>query len=72
LHRANSLLEHRAYAIDNVSDVGRSVATRDVRSAEDYTQWLDEVFAALDLREVNLVGMSYGAWITANMALRRP
>ncbi|MBL8680202.1 MAG: alpha/beta fold hydrolase [Myxococcales bacterium] len=63
--------DFRAYAIESVSDVGRSVATRDVRSAEDYTQWLDEVFAALDLREVNLVGMSYGAWITANMALHR-
>lgn len=62
----------RAYAIDSVSDVGRSVPSRDMRSAEDYAQWLDEVFAALDLREVNLMGMSYGAWITANMALLRP
>lgn len=63
---------YRVYAVDSVSDVGRSVPTRDLRSAADYAQWLDELFAALDLRDVNLVGMSYGAWITAHMALLRP
>ncbi len=63
---------YRTYAVDSVSDVGRSVPTRDMRSAADYAQWLDELFEALDLRDVNLVGMSYGAWITANMALLRP
>lgn len=63
---------YRTYALDSVTDVGRSVPTRDIRSAADYTRWLDEVFEALDLRDVNLLGMSYGAWITAHMALRRP
>ncbi len=63
---------YRTYAVDSVSDVGRSVPARDVRSAADYAQWLDELFEALDLRDVNLMGMSYGAWITANMALLRP
>jgi pimeloyl-ACP methyl ester carboxylesterase len=63
---------YRTYAVDSVSDVGRSVPTRDLRSAADYAQWLDELFEALDLRDVNLMGMSYGAWITAHMALLRP
>lgn len=63
---------YRTYAVDSVADVGRSVPARDVRSAADFAQWLDELFAALDLREVSLVGMSYGAWIAANMALLRP
>ncbi|MCZ7682916.1 MAG: alpha/beta hydrolase [Sandaracinaceae bacterium] len=63
---------YRTYAVDSVSDVGRSVPARDVRSASDYAQWLDELFEALELRDVNLVGMSYGAWITAHMALLRP
>ena len=63
---------YRTYAVDSISDVGRSVPTRDVRSAEDYAQWLDELFEALELRDVNLIGMSYGAWITAHMALLRP
>jgi pimeloyl-ACP methyl ester carboxylesterase len=63
---------YRTYALDSVTDVGRSVPTRDIQSAADYTQWLDEVFGALDLRAVNLLGMSYGAWIAAHMALLRP
>lgn len=63
---------YRTYAVDSVSDVGRSVPARDMRSAADYAQWLDELFEALDLREVNLMGMSYGGWITASMALLRP
>jgi pimeloyl-ACP methyl ester carboxylesterase len=63
---------YRTYAVDSVSDVGRSVPARDMRSAADYAQWLDELFVALDLRDVNLMGMSYGGWVTANMALLRP
>lgn len=63
---------YRTYAVDSVSDVGRSVPARDLRSADDYAQWLDEFFDALGLHDVNLMGMSYGSWITANMALRRP
>ncbi|MCC6873912.1 MAG: alpha/beta hydrolase [Sandaracinaceae bacterium] len=63
---------YRTYAVDSVSDVGRSVPARDLRSAADYAEWLEELFEALDLREVSLMGMSYGAWITANMALLRP
>ncbi len=63
---------YRTYALDSITDVGRSVPTRDVRSAADYAQWLDELFEALELRDVNLLGMSYGAWITAHMARLRP
>lgn len=63
---------YRTYVVDSVTDVGRSVPTRDVRSAADYARWLDELFTALDLRDVSLMGMSYGAWITAHMALLRP
>jgi pimeloyl-ACP methyl ester carboxylesterase len=63
---------YRTYAVDSVADVGRSVPTRDVRSAADYADWLEELFAALTLRDVSLVGMSYGAWVAAHVALLRP
>lgn len=63
---------YRTYAIDSVADVGRSLPTRPVESAEEFAQWLDELLEALELEEVNLVGMSYGAWIAANTALYRP
>lgn len=64
---------YRTYAVDNVYDVGRSVWSREMRGAADYTRWLDELLTALALGDdVNLMGMSYGAWITAHMALAHP
>lgn len=63
---------YQTFAVDSVSDVGRSIPSRDIQDAEQYTQWLEELFSSLDLRDVNLMGMSFGGWITAQMALRRP
>lgn len=62
----------RVFAVDSVADVGRSVPANDLRSAGDFAAWVDELLTRLDLREVSLVGMSYGSWITANTALLRP
>jgi pimeloyl-ACP methyl ester carboxylesterase len=69
-----ALSEHyRTYAVDIVGDYGRSVHTRDLQSAEDYATWLDELLDALDLKhDVNLVGLSYGGWISAHYALHAP
>lgn len=63
---------YRTYAVDSVADVGRSVPTREPGSAADYAAWLDELFAALGLRDVNVIGMSYGAWMAAQLSLLRP
>jgi pimeloyl-ACP methyl ester carboxylesterase len=63
----------RTYAVDNIYDVGRSVSTRRPTSAADFTAWLEELFDGLELEEdVALMGLSYGGWLTAEYALRRP
>lgn len=62
----------RTYVIDNIHDVGRSVASRPVTSAGDFTTWLDEVRRGLGLGVVNVLGLSYGGWICAQYALRFP
>ena len=62
----------RTYVIDNIHDVGRSVETRPVTGADDFTTWLDEVRQGLGLGGVDLVGLSYGGWISAQYALRFP
>jgi pimeloyl-ACP methyl ester carboxylesterase len=65
--------EHRTYAIDNPYDIGRSVYHRDVKNIDEYAAWMDETFSALGLGDkLNIVGMSYGAWLTAEYALRYP
>ena len=74
LANAKALSErYRTFAIDNIHDNGRSVETRPVTGAEDFTSWVDEVRAGLGLAGgLNLVGLSYGGWIFANYALRFP
>ena len=62
----------RTFVIDNIHDVGRSVETKVVTSAADFTRWLDEVRRGLGLDTVNLLGLSYGGWICTQYALEFP
>src|SRR4051812_20083071 len=63
---------HPVYAIDTIGDVGRTEQTAPVGSAADMASWLDDVLAALGLRGVHLVGLSYGGWVALNQAVRAP
>jgi pimeloyl-ACP methyl ester carboxylesterase len=64
---------YRTYAVDNIYDYGRSIYTRTIKDPEDFLYWLDELFNSLDLEgETNLVGMSYGAWLTSLYAIHFP
>jgi pimeloyl-ACP methyl ester carboxylesterase len=67
---------YRIYAIDvliNTGCVGRSVYTRVIKSPDSAVIWLDDLFSALDLGDsINLMGMSYGGWLTSQYAFHRP
>jgi pimeloyl-ACP methyl ester carboxylesterase len=63
----------RVYVVDNICDYGRSVCTQNLTSPDDFVDWLDGLFNGLELRDsINLVGMSYGGWMTSLYALRFP
>ncbi len=62
----------RTYAIDHIYDNGRSVYSKAMTRPADFVVWLDEVFNALGLERINLVGYSYGGWQTALYALAHP
>jgi pimeloyl-ACP methyl ester carboxylesterase len=63
----------RTYALDAIYDQGRSVPARPAKDVADLTAWLDDVLDALDLRNgVNMAGISYGAYATAEYALHAP
>lgn len=63
----------RVYALDNIYDFGRSVFRVPFKTSDDYTNWLDALFDALGLvDDVSLMGLSYGAWLTGQYALRFP
>lgn len=64
---------HRTYAVDNIYDFGRSVFTKSLKTPDDFVQWLDELFDVLRLGEnINLMGLSYGGWLTSQYALQYP
>ena len=63
---------YRTYAVDNISDYGRSISTRPIESQDDFIDWLDELFRALGLEHVNLIGKSYGGWLACQYAYCRP
>jgi len=63
--------KYRTYAVDTIDDYGLSVNSKLLRSADDYTQWLDELFSGLHLGDhINLMGLSYGGWLSGQYALR--
>ncbi len=63
----------RVYAIDNIYDFGRSVYTKEISSPTDLVNWLDDLFTQLELgNAINLMGLSYGGWLTSQYALYHP
>jgi pimeloyl-ACP methyl ester carboxylesterase len=63
---------HRVYAVDVIADAGKSVADRLLEKRLDYAKWLNEVFDGLNIKRCDLLGHSYGGWLTLNMALTYP
>ncbi len=64
--------DFRTYAIDHVYDNGRSIYSKAMSRPQDFVDWLDEVFDALGLNRLNLVGYSYGGWQSALYSLAHP
>jgi len=49
------------------------VFKRQLKSSDDYVQWLDELFDGLELGDrIHLMGLSYGGWLTSQYAIRVP
>jgi pimeloyl-ACP methyl ester carboxylesterase len=63
----------RIYAVDTINDYGLSINTKALLQKNDFMFWLDSLFTNLGLdRDINLVGMSYGGWLTGQYALYHP
>ncbi|GAB3003240.1 hypothetical protein GCM10023080_081200 [Streptomyces pseudoechinosporeus] len=68
-----ALVAHRpAYALDLIGEPGRSEQTAPIRDGADQAAWLETVLDGLELPAAHLVGYSFGGWLAANLAVRRP
>lgn len=68
-----ALSQHfRIYALDVVDQMGRSVPTRKLATAQDCSDWLVEVLDALSLERVTLIGHSQGGWQATNLTITAP
>lgn len=65
-------VDYRTYALDNIYDNGRSIYTRPMKKPSDFVDWLDELFTALELNNINLLGFSYGGWQASLYTLSFP
>jgi pimeloyl-ACP methyl ester carboxylesterase len=63
---------HRVVMVDTIGDLGRSVATRSMRSRADVVAWLDAVVEGLGTERAAFLGHSYGAWMATTYALAQP
>jgi pimeloyl-ACP methyl ester carboxylesterase len=62
----------RVYLIDTIGDMNKSVATRMLGTTDDVNEWLDSVLDALELDQVAIAGLSYGAFMATTYAMARP
>lgn len=62
----------RVYAIDLIGEAGLSAPSRPPLDSDAYALWLDDVMLALQVPRAALAGISLGAWMALDFAIRRP
>lgn len=64
--------EYRVYAIDIIGDPGKSDSHRPELGGAAYAEWLEDTLDALNLQRVNLLGCSFGGWLSLKFAAAHP
>lgn len=63
---------YRTYAIDVIGQPGKSVATKRIRSRQEFADWFVDLLAALHLERASIVGCSFGGFLAMNQASLTP
>jgi pimeloyl-ACP methyl ester carboxylesterase len=62
----------RIYAIDTIAEVNKSILTRPIKSQQDFMDWIADLFSGLKIEKTDIVGNSFGGYLTLNAALYMP
>ena len=63
--------DYRIFAIDLLTEPGKSYKTADFKNLEEITRWNQEVLWALKLNSFHLIGASRGGWLAVDLALKK-
>ena len=63
---------HRVYAFDLLGEAGKSAPNRPPWDSPAYAEWLVDLFDALGLERVTLLGLSQGGWTSLLFAVNYP
>lgn len=63
---------YRVYALDIMGSVGRTKPLKAFSDRTEYADWLTDVLDALKIEKANMVGYSYGGFLTTLYALEKP
>jgi pimeloyl-ACP methyl ester carboxylesterase len=63
---------YRIYAVDTISEVNKSILTRPIKGHRDFIDWIADLFSGLQIEHANIVGNSFGGFLTVNTALYLP
>jgi len=63
---------YRVYALDIIGSVGRSKPVKTFSDRAAIAEWLTETLDALEIEKANMLGYSYGGFITTCYAIEKP
>ncbi len=63
------LTQHfRVFVVDLIGEAGHSAQTRPPMKANDYANWVKEIFAGLGIEKASVMGNSLGGWVCLKFA----
>jgi len=63
---------YRIYAVDVMGEVNKSTPTRRIDSRQELADWIEDLFNGLNIQSTDIVGNSFGGFLTLNTVLLLP
>lgn len=64
--------DHHIFAIDLPGEAGKSAPNRPAWDGPAFTEWLEDLFDALALKQATLMGISQGSWTALKFSITHP
>ena len=62
----------RTYAVDTIGEVNKSIPARPIKGQPDFMDWIVDLLNRLNIAKTNIVGNSFGGYLTLSAALYLP